>query len=83
MNDAPRVFEEGTVTLVLGPEGCTVYAGSKEVMMFESISVETGRESGRPSVEIKFGKSHDQEVAMRIEESTRTAKTIPWIKVVR
>lgn len=81
--NSPRVFEEGTVTLVLGPGGCTVYAGAKEIGMFESVAADSGQESGRPSVEIRFGKSHDQDVAMRIEESARTAKTISWVRVVR
>lgn len=81
--DVPRVFEEGTVTLVLGPGGCAVYVGAKEVRMFESVSANAGQEPGLPSVEVKFGRSHDQDVAMRIEESVRTAKTVPWVTVSR
>ena len=78
--DAPRVFEEGTVTIVLGSGGCSVFAGAREVGMFESVtaSVEPGR---APSVELRFARSHDRDVSVKIEESVRTVRTIPWVAV--
>jgi len=80
--DAPRVFEEGTVTIVLGPGGCTVYAGAKEIEMFEHARAES-RSGQTPLVELKFARSHEQDVDLRIEESARTARTIPWVVVSR
>lgn len=80
MGDGPRVFEEGAATAILAPDGISLWVGSHRVTMFESVRIEA--KDGRTSVEVRFSRSHDPEVGMRIEENVRLARTIPWLTVV-
>jgi hypothetical protein len=75
-SDGPRVFEEGTITQVIGANGFNLYAGSLHIKYVERVEITTGGEN--PVVKIKFqsGRSRD------IEENIRLAKTLPWVNII-
>jgi len=75
-SNGPRVFEEGTITQVIGAEGSNIYVGSLHIKYVEKVEITTGGEN--PVVKIKFqsGRSRD------IEENVRLAKTLPWIEII-
>ena len=81
--DSPRVFEEGTVTLVAGPQGCSVYAGSNEVRLFSGIEL-VAEEGGRPPrLVIRFQRSHDEEVSLQLDAERRLIRALGWPEVAR
>jgi hypothetical protein len=79
--DKPRVFEEGTVTLVVGPQGCSVYVGANELRMFSEIELKLGGSS--PSLKLQFQRSHDEKVALELDEERRLAQSLSWADVHR
>jgi hypothetical protein len=81
MSAGPRVFEEGAVTLVLAPSGASLWAGTHCVSMYGAVSVEVGEDRSVRAV-VRFSRSHDAEVALRIEENVRLMRTVPWVEVL-
>lgn len=70
MNRAgPRVFQEGTVTIVVGPDGVRTYVGTSEVRSVSHVVVDAG-EDGR-----KVGITVDSS-----EEDLRLIRSVPWIQ---
>lgn len=70
----PRVFGPGTVTVVVGPSGKTVYAGATELTMVEQVEVD------RDSRVVLFMRrpSGDPE-SLRLDEEVRAAKACPVV----
>jgi hypothetical protein len=73
--DGPRVFEEGALTLVIGPDKTNVYVGSICLKRVDAIKIEESIVS--ISLDKKKNSKHDQE----IEDSLRLVKTLPWVKL--
>lgn len=73
-DDGPRVFGPGTVTVVIGPSGKTVYAGATELTMVEQVEMD------KDSRVVLFMRrpSGDQE-ALRIDEEVRAMKPCPVV----
>lgn len=80
MEDGPRVFEDGAVTLVLGSNGAALYAGAHRVTTFSSVRADVG-EDGSVRMEVRFSRSHDPDVGLRIEENKRLLGPFPWATV--
>jgi hypothetical protein len=79
----PRVFEEGTVTLVVGPQGCSIYAGPNEVRLFSGVELKA-EEGGRPpELVIRFQYSHDKEVSIQMDAERRLVRALGWPGVAR
>ena len=77
----PRVYEDGTVTIVIGQElgSCSVHVDSMEIGYLTSIEVISDQLTQK--VHMKFAKSDDRDLSMKIEESVRIAKTLPWVEI--
>jgi hypothetical protein len=78
----PRVFDPGAVTVTLSPDGFRVYAGTLEIKYVRSATVAMDGDSGASTLEVRFYQSHDPVTSMNIEESIRSARTVPWIRVI-
>lgn len=76
--DGPRVFEEGTVTQVLGPDSFNLYVGALYVKHVESAETLVDPCTGKMKVRIKFKRDRTQEV----EENMRLVKTLPWVEII-
>jgi len=74
------VFGAGDVTVVANQDGLRLYVGHTEVGYVRSLHL-AASDGGRPSMEVVFPVSHDQETARAIEEAVRLVKTMPWIRV--
>ena len=83
MRQKPAVFEEGSVTIVASPGGCSVYVGSVELEMLSGSVVEDPGGGAAPKVKLIIQKSHDEETRLRLDEELRIAKSVPWIEVER
>lgn len=81
--DKPAVFEDGTVTVVVGPNGSSVFVGAAELEMLSGVLVEDPMNGNAPRVKLTILKSHDPEVELRLDEELRIAKSVPWIEVER
>jgi hypothetical protein len=81
--DKPRVFEEGTVTLVIGSQGCSVYVGANELQMFSEIELKLGEGNSLPLLKLQFQRSHDEKVALKLDEERRMAQSLSWANVCR
>lgn len=81
--DRPKVFEEGTVTLVAGPRGLSLYVGSHELQMFSEVELRFGDGKPVPTLKLRFQRSHDEEVRLKLDEERRTASSLPWADVSR
>ncbi len=79
----PRVFEEGTITLVAGPQGCSVYIGASELQMFSEVELKLEDGNSVPKLELQFQRSHDKKVALRLDEECRLAQSLSWANVHR
>ena len=80
MSDAPKVFEDGTLTVVFGSNGCSVYAGQKRIELLQGVTLGYDSDKG-PVAEVRFLKSHDPETARKIEEEVRTASRVRGLLV--
>ncbi len=76
--DRPKVFQQGTLTVVLGPTGLRLYAGATELPDVESVAFATGVGDLVPLAVLKFLRSPDPEVDRRLEEQERAAKSVRW-----
>lgn len=81
MDNDPRVFGAGDVTVCAGQEGLRLYAGHLEVGYVRRM--ELVYEGGRPSLSVTFATSHEPEVSRAIEEAMRVLKGISWIRVTQ
>lgn len=81
MSGEPRVFEEGAVTLVLTQTGAALWAGAHCVSMYGAVTVEVGEDRSVKAT-VRFSRSHDVKVALRIEEDIRLMRAVPWVEVV-
>lgn len=78
----PRVFEEGTITLVFNQGDCSLFAGAQEVASFERISVSCSEPDLKPELIITFNdESKDEADMIKIEEAKRTLRTIKWVTI--
>lgn len=76
----PRVFEEGALTLVVGPDGANAYVGSIHLGYVETIVAAINLKIQKSSINVSLSKKnskHDQE----LENCMRLIKTLPWIKI--
>ena len=76
----PKVFGAGDVTICANLDGLRVYVGHTEIEYIRRIEMKL--EDGKMFLEVSFLMSHDPSVSKSIEEVVRTAKTIPWVKIV-
>lgn len=81
MTDGPRVFEEGTLTVVTSHGGCSVYVGQTKIELYGKVKINFDSESGQPIVELEFQRSHEPQITQKIEEESRAARRIPWLRV--
>jgi len=81
--DRPKVFEEGTVTLVVSPGGCSMYAGSNEIELFNEIELEVRNEGRPPKLKLRFQQSHDEEMSLRIDAEKRLFRALSWPDILR
>ena len=77
----PKVFEDGTVTIVVGQEigSCSIYINSMEIKYVTSCNVIS--DNINQKISIKFLKSDDKNLSMKIEESIRIVKILQWVKI--
>jgi hypothetical protein len=78
-DDAPKVFGVGDVTVCLNNGSLRLYVGHLEVTYVRKLEMKY--EGDKIYLDISFFVSHDPDVSKLIEESVRTAKTIPWIHI--
>jgi hypothetical protein len=81
MDNDPRVFGSGDVTVCAGQDGLRLYAGQAEIGYVRRMEVLY--EGGRPAVSVTFATSHDPEVSRAIEEAMRVLKGLPWVRVTQ
>lgn len=75
--DAPKVFQPGTVTLVLGPAGVRAYVGATEITMVGSVKVDLDE------VQIFTRKPNTEAEHLRLDEEVRVARSCGLVKVRR
>lgn len=76
----PKVFGNGDVTVAMNLDGISIWASQTRIDHVMSFEAKYG--PGQPVLlEISFYESHDPETALRIEESMRAARSIPWIRI--
>ena len=75
----PRVFEEGSLTLVINQDGVRLYSGTHEINYIKEIN--TNHDPDSNDVEIKFKYDNNSDVSLKIEENKRLVRTLPFIKV--
>lgn len=76
----PRVFEEGALTLVVGPDGANAYVGSTHLGRVEIIVAAINLQIQKSDINISLSKKnskHDQE----LEDCIRLIKTLPWVRI--
>ncbi len=77
MDEPPKVFQPGTVTLVLGPTGIRAYVGTTELTMVGSVKVDLDEIqvfTRRPTTEAEH---------LRLDEEVRVARSCQQVKVRR
>lgn len=79
--ERPRVFEEGTITLVASPQGCSVYVGANEIRMFSAVELKFEEGDPSPTLILKLQRSHDQEVALKLDEENRLIQSLSWVNI--
>jgi len=77
MVELPRVFENGTITLTVNPDGFRLYVGSLEVDRVDDVKIDLNR-LNRPDISVKIGDG----TSLEIDETMRILKTFPWLKIV-
>lgn len=68
-NAAPRVFQEGTVTIVLSPDGVRAYVGANEVPTMSRVEAAASDEG----VQVRMTVDES-------EEDLRLVRSVPWIQ---
>jgi hypothetical protein len=76
----PQVWGEGDLTIALSTDGFRVWVGTQPITHVTSIKLHAN--SGAPEIELQFSRDLDPQEQLKIEQSTRTAKMFPWIRVV-
>jgi hypothetical protein len=80
-SNGPRVFEEGTITQVIGPDGFNLYIGALCIKHIQSIQTTIDTQSGERLIKIRFRNTIEREIR-EIEENVRIAKTLSWIEII-
>lgn len=81
MNDQPKVFGDGDVTICLSKTGKRLFIGQKEITKAYSIMLSSS--DGSCLLEIYFPKSNDIEDQQLIEEDIRVCSLISWLHVIK
>ena len=79
----PEVFGDGDVTIVMNGRQARMFVGSVQVEVLDGIKLEVGQDGNGVSLAVSFPKSHEEDVARRIEENARTVRAAPWIRVLQ
>lgn len=77
MGEPPKVFQSGTVTLVVGPTGTRVYVGASEVTMIGSVKVDMD------VVEVFMRRPSTEGEHLRLDEEVRLTRSCGLLKVRR
>lgn len=75
----PRVFQPGTITVVVNGTDRRVYVGAAEVKLFSSMSLIVNAERGEQAISIEFKPSSDPEEKLRAEEEKRLIAALGWM----
>lgn len=75
----PRVFQPGTVTVVVNGTERRVYVGAAEIKLFNSLSMIVNAEMGEQAVSVEFKPNPDPEAQLRAEEEKRLIAALGWM----
>jgi hypothetical protein len=76
--NGPRVFEEGALTLVIGPDSFNLYVGPTHLGCVDEAEANLNVEKSAVGIKLrKKNSKHDQE----LEDCIRLIKTLPWVKI--
>ncbi len=79
----PEVFGTGDVTLVMNGRQARMFIGAVQVECIGSAAASVGPDGQGVVLTVTFPKSHEEDVARRIEENARTLRAVPWIRVLQ
>ncbi len=84
MNNGPRVFGDGDLTLTMNQTGgVKVYVGQKQMGLIQKINIVACADSTFPFVEICFpNPGLDDNIKKSIEEYSRELSKYTWIRVI-
>ena len=84
MNNGPRIFGDGDLTLTMNQTGgVRVYVGQKQMGLIQKINIVASADSTFPFVEICFpSPGLDDNIKKSIEEYSRELSKYSWIRVV-
>ena len=81
MTESPRVFEQGTVTVVIGQtdDDVSVYVGTHKIGSMHSLGIQISPDSSS-KIEITFAsRTGNQDLDLRVEEDLRLASFLPQV----
>jgi hypothetical protein len=77
ISESPRIFENGTITLVINPDGFRLCVNTLEIDHIQSIKIDLNR-LNKPDISIILGDG----TPLEIDETMRVIKTLPWLKIM-
>lgn len=83
---APRVFEEGAMTIVVAQHTgmMSIYVGSVQIGLVESLTLRASKDVSVPEVSVSFPeRTGDSGVDLKVEENVRMVSNLPWVSVER
>ncbi len=85
MDGAAKVFGEGDVTIVVNmiSNAARVYVGTKQIGLIQKLNLHLDMKQTTPQLEMEFPRTGDAQADLRIEESMREVKRLPWVRVTR
>ena len=78
----PQVWGEGDLTVALGTDGFRIWVGTQLLTHVASAKIQINPKTSTPEIEVQFEQSSDPQEQLKIEQSSRTAKMLPWIRVI-
>lgn len=77
MEDNPRVFQPGTVTIVVAEDSKSIYVGAVELTMVEFARTDFGE------VELHMRSPSTEAETLRLDEEIRVARSLGFVKIRR